>query len=206
VGFAPGSIHLYDQAGDEIPPGTQNGRVIYTLPAGRQRYRLDTTYQSTGYGTTNTTTTVWDFTSAQPKAGEYAPYGYSCFGTRLDGSTDPCNVPALVFLRYNAHASPGNTLAAPGRHVLQVTGYHQDPSAPPMTSLELWLSTDGGTTWQRAHLTDVRDGTWNAPYTLPRLSQTGGYLSIKATAIDTAGNDVTQTILDAVKLAAPHGR
>jgi hypothetical protein len=213
VGFAPSAIHLYDQAGHEIKPATLDGNAIYTLPAQQQRYRMHTSYQLTGYGTTDTTTTTWDFTSAQPTHGEYAPYGYTCLGTRFNGSTSACNVPPLVFLRYNANTSLGNRLAAPGGHVLQVTGYHQDPSAPPVTSLKLWLSTNGGTTWQQAHLTGGRNGTWNAPYTLPQLTQTDGYLSIKATATDAAGNDMSQTILDAVKLvagtsgsAAHHGR
>jgi hypothetical protein len=199
--LAPSAVQLYDQAGQEIPPGTLNGGAIFTLPAQQQRYKLEASYQQTQYGTTATTDTTWDFTSGEPSSGDYAPDGYSCAGTLDNGSTDPCNVPPLVFLRYNANTSLDNTLTAPGQHLLQVTGYHQDLNAPPVTSLKLWLSTDGGTTWQQAHVTGGRDGTWTVPYTLPQLPQTNGYLSIKVTAADAGGNDVSQTILDAVKLA-----
>jgi hypothetical protein len=204
VGFPPGQIQLYDQAGQELPASTlQSGAAYYPgLPAARQRYKMALSYQLTAYGTTATTDSTWDFTSAAPAVGDYAPGPYVCFGTVLNNSTDPCNVPPLVFLRYNANTALDNTLAAPGFHLLQVTGYHEDPAAPPVTSLHVWLSTDGGTTWQQAHVASGRDGTWYVPYTLPQLSQTNGYLSIKAQATDAAGNDITQTILDAVKIAA----
>jgi hypothetical protein len=204
VGFTPGQIHLYNQAGQEMPSSTDPfGDAYYPgLPAVQQHYKLVLGYQLTDYGTTATTDTTWDFTSAAPASGDYGPNGYVCLGTILNGSTEPCNAPPLVFLRYNAYLALDNTLAASGFHLLRVTGYHQDPAAPPVTSLRVWLSTNGGATWQQTHVTGGQGGTWTVPYILPQLSQTNGYLSIKATAADATGNDVTQTIVDAVKLAA----
>jgi hypothetical protein len=163
----------------------------------------ESSYQLTAYGTTATTDTTWDFTSGAPAGNDYAPAGYTCVGTLRAGSTAPYNVPPLVFLGYNATTGLDNTLTAPGQHLLQVSGYHQDPSAPPVTTLNAWLSTDGGSTWQQARPAGGRGGTWTVPYMLPQLSQTDGDLSIKAQATDAAGNEVTQTILNAVKLAAP---
>jgi hypothetical protein len=190
VGFAPGSIHLYDQAGQELPPTTFRNVATYQLPAQQARYKLVIPDDNI----------TWDFTSATP-ATDQTPPGTGCVGTVFGVSTAPCQADPLVFLRYDAGLSLANTIT-PGVHQLQVTGYHQDPSAPPVTSLKLWTSTDGGSTWQQARLSGGRDGTWTAAYALPQLSQTNGYLSIKATAADSAGNDITQTIVDAVKLAA----
>jgi hypothetical protein len=200
-----GTVHLYDQAGQEIPPSTIGSLAYYPgLPAGQQRYKLVSELPGQ--------VTTWDFTSGEP-ATDQTPDGTVCLGLVIGTSTAPCQADPLVFLRYNAYPSLDNTLAAPGFHTLQVTGYHQDPSAAPVTSLQLWLSTDGGTTWQQARVSGGRNGTWTVGYTLPQLSQTNGYLSIKATATDSAGNDTTQTIVDAVNLAAPisgpavpHGR
>ena len=203
VGFAPGSIQLYDQAGQELQASTlQSGAAYYPdLPTAQQRYKLVLGTQLTGYGPATTTEdTTWDFTSAAPASGDYAPDGYSCLGTLLNGSTDPCNLPPLVYLRYNANLTLNNTIT-PGTHQLQVTGYHQDPSAPPVTSLKLWTSTDGGTTWQPARVSGGRDGTFTAAYAVP-ASGTSGYVSIKAEATDAAGNDITQTITDAYAIAA----
>jgi hypothetical protein len=96
--------------------------------------------------------------------------------------------------------SLGNTIA-PGTRQLQVTGYHQDPSAPPVTSLQLWTSTDGGTSWQPAKVTSGGNGTFTVTYTVP-ASGTNGYVSIKAQASDAAGNDITQEIDNAYAIAA----
>ena len=69
-----------------------------------------------------------------------------------------------------------------------------------MTSLQLWISTDGGTNWQPLHASSKGGGTYQASYTVPRLDKTNGHVSLKATALDAAGNDVTQTIINAYRL------
>lgn len=198
-GFDLNSIHLYS-GGQEIPPtnffGT--GLAVYQLPPGAARYHLDTTFDNpTGSGTT---TTSWDFTSSRPST-DQTPPGESCISTS-SGSTDPCAPAAMPLLRYDAHTDLSNTLAAPGPHRLDVTAYHQAPDAPPVTSLKLWISTDSGTTWQLLKVRDLGNGRFTARYSLPALSQTSGMLSIKAAARDAAGSDISQTLLDSVKLAA----
>jgi hypothetical protein len=189
-GFAPGSIHLYNSAGQEIQPTPLDGLATYQLPAQQARYTLVTP------------TTTWDFSSAEPAA-DQTPAGTFCAGVYFGVSTAPCQADPLVFLRYDAGLSLANTIT-PGRRQLQVTGYHQDPSAPPVTSLKLWTSTDGGKTWQPAQVTGGRDGTFTAAYTVP-ASATGGSVSIKAQAADAAGNDITQEIDNAYGIAASAG-
>ena len=117
------------------------------------------------------------------------------------GSSDPCAPDPLVLLRYNANASLANTVTAPGAHQLQVTGHHQAPDAPAIRSMKVWISVDGGKTWQTTTVTGGVGGTYTASYTVPDLSTTNGAVSIKAQASDAGGNDVTQTILNAIRIA-----
>jgi hypothetical protein len=194
-GGKPADVHLYNQVGKELSDSPIEGFAAYRLPPGQAAYKL---VDSPPGGATYT----WGFTSAKPTT-DHTPLGTECLGTGLGLSAAPCQAAPLVFLRYNAYTSLANTITAPGRHQLQVAGYHQDPTAPAVTSLKLWTSADGGKTWQQAHLTGGHAGNWTAAYTLPALPQTDGYLSIKAQATDAAGNAVSETIPDMVKLAAP---
>lgn len=143
--------------------------------------------------------TTWDFTSAAPTTDDTLP-GTGCAGTALGISTAPCQADPLVFPDYNAGLAAANTIT-PGIHQLQVIGYHQDPSAPPVTSLKLWTSTDGGTAWQSARVIRGRSGTFKVIYRVPG-SGTNGYVSIKAEASDAAGNDITQVIDNTYAIAA----
>lgn len=197
--FDLNSIHLYS-GGQEIPPTNFGGIgfAVYQLPPGAARYHMDTTFNNVnGSGTTSTS---WDFTSSRPST-DQTPPGDVCIGT-FSGSTDPCAPVAMPMLRYDAHTDLSNTLAAPGAHQLDVTAYHQAPDAPPVTSLKLWISTDSGTTWQLLQVRDLGHGSYTARYSLPALTQINGTLSIKAEAKDAAGSDISQTLLDSVKLAA----
>ena len=190
LGFALGSIHLYNQAGRQLPPTSFDGFATYQLPAGLARYRLVTA------------TTTWDFTSSRP-ATDQTPDGTVCVGTGNGTSTAPCQADPLVFLRYDAGLSLNNTVT-PGTHQIRVSGYHQDPAAPAVTSLKLWTSTDGGRTWQPAQVTGGRDGMFTAVYTVP-ASGTNGHVSIKAQASDATGNDITQTLSNAYGIATAAG-
>lgn len=104
--------------------------------------------------------------------------------------------------RYDAGLSLANTVSAPGSHQLQVTAYYQAADHPAITGLKLWTSTDGGVTWHAAVISGSQDGSFTASYTVPALRQTDGYVSIKATAQDAAGGDISQTIDRAYQLVA----
>jgi len=190
-GYAPGSIELYGPGGQEIQPTVVGNVSTFQLPAQQARYKLVTP------GTT------WDFTSAEPATDHTLP-GTGCAGTALGISTAPCQADPLVFLDYNAGLTTANTIT-PGIHLLQVTGYHQDPSAPPVTTLKLWTSSNGGTTWQPARVIRGWNGTFKVIYTVPAAG-TNGYISIKAQANDAAGNDISQVIDNAYAIAAAPAR
>ena len=191
-GFAPGSIHLYSQAGQQIKPILFAGVVTYKLPPQPAGYRLVTHFGSTS--------TAWRFTSAAPRRDETPP-GTLCLGAAAGVSAAACGAAPLVFLRYNAYTSLTDSVTAPGVHRLAITGYHQAPGAPRIASLKLWISTNGGQRW-RSVTAAGRHGTYQAFYTVPALADTNGYISIKAQAADAAGNTVAQTILNAYPLSA----
>jgi hypothetical protein len=190
-GLSPASVQLYS-GGTELQPTPFLGAIdAYTLPTARTSYRMvmESASQTGGSGNTQTT---WDFTSAAPTANQVPP-GYLCIGNQLGISSGPCQPAPLVFLKYDAGLSLSDAVT-PGMHQLQVTAYHQATNAPPVTSLRVWTSSDGGTTWQPATVTRGHDGQYTVSYDAVAPSSAGGTVSLKVQATDAAGNDVTQVI------------
>lgn len=186
----PNSTHLYSN-GSEVQPTMLDGFITYDLPPNDAHYQL-----TTDVGNTNTS---WDFTSGVPATDEHHPPGTACFGSLLS-FPDPgpaCTATPLVLLRYDAGLSLNNTVSAPGTHHIEITGYHQDPFAPPITKMSVWTSTDGGKVWHQATVKRNGGGSYTASYTVPRLSTTAGTVSVKVEATDAGGDDVSQTIDDA---------
>lgn len=94
---------------------------------------------------------------------------------------------------YNAFTDPANGVSAGGQHEIDVTPYYQDgATTATITSVRLWISTDGGTTWQEVHVA-AHDGGYIGHY---RSQATTGSVSIKAQATDSAGTTVNQTVLN----------
>jgi hypothetical protein len=190
--FAPGSVHLF-QGGQEIQPVSVDGFATYPLPAQRGSYQLTAAYGDTS--------TDWRFTSAEP-ASNQVPDGFGCAGTFLSGSTAPCAPDPLIFLRYNAFTTLANAVTAGTMHQVQVTPSYQASVAPAeITSLKLWISTDGGSTWQQEKVQE-NDGRYTASYYVPELSATSGTVSVRVQAADSAGDSVSQTIDDAYTITS----
>jgi hypothetical protein len=99
----------------------------------------------------------------------------------------------------------GNAWTAPGSYPLRITAYHQEPSAPTITGLTLWTSTNGGATWKKAAVASQGDGTYNTTITVPKVPAAGGTVSIKVRAEDADGDDVTQVLYNAWNLVSASG-
>ncbi|MFI5488660.1 hypothetical protein [Micromonospora echinaurantiaca] len=185
--FEPQNVRMYAD-GQELPQASSLvWGPTYELPAAARRYRLT--------AENGRTTTTWNFTSAAPTRYE-PPKGFTC----AEGTGSPCHADPLLFLRYDTGADLGDAVTAPGRHQLRVSAYHQVPAAPAVTSLALSISTDGGVTWKQLPTTAKGGGDYTASYQVPRLTDTTGTVSIRASARDAAGNTVEQTVLDAFRL------
>lgn len=178
-------LHLY--RGDQEIAADSGALRTYTLPPDSAQYRM------TVDGTDSHT--EWHFTSGA-SAENTRPDGTVCVGTLL-GSDVPCQAPPLVFLRYDADLSLTNTVAAPGQRQITVSAYHQAPGAPAITRLRLWISVDGGSTWQQEQVSNRGHGDYQSSYTLPTRSHTDGAVSIKVQATDADGNDIVQELDDA---------
>ncbi|WP_460793057.1 hypothetical protein, partial [Micromonospora sonneratiae] len=105
-------------------------------------------------------------------------------------------LPAMV-VRYAPRLDVTN--AAPAGRVfdIPVTVLHQ-PGAPAtrVRSLTVEVSYDDGTTWQKAKVRSTGRG-WVAGVKHPGQP---GYVSLRAKAVDSAGNTVTQSVVRAYRL------
>jgi hypothetical protein len=70
-----------------------------------------------------------------------------------------------------------------------------------LRSLKVWTSVDGGKSWTTAALSRDHAGVYTAHYRVPAKARTGGHVSIRAVATDTAGATLTQTLTDPIAVS-----
>ena len=70
-----------------------------------------------------------------------------------------------------------------------------------ITSVTVEVSYDSGTSWTPATVTRSGDH-FTATYTTPDPASTDGYVSVRTTATDAAGDTVTQTLIRAYALGS----
>ncbi|MFC7591580.1 hypothetical protein ACFQYP_53705 [Nonomuraea antimicrobica] len=109
----------------------------------------------------------------------------------LGGHHGPGIAP-LAAVRYAPEGLDAYNRAKPGSSTRLPIWIERNPCAPAagVRSIRLQMSVDDGTTWQNVPVRAKRDG-WTAQVTNPR---TAGFVSLRATSTDTAGNTVDQTI------------
>jgi hypothetical protein len=104
-----------------------------------------------------------------------------------------CTALPLLYAYYSVDASLLNNLA-PGAHTLTVNVEHQQHSiAPAIAGAEASISYDDGANWEPATLTGS-GGQYRTSLTVP-ASGTNGYVAIRFSAWDMAGNRIDQTLL-----------
>jgi hypothetical protein len=162
-----------------------------TVPSGRARYQLveKTDRAVTTLPLSPSSQTTWTFT-ADPGHGPDVPANWSC----VDGSGD-CSPLPMLFAYYDTDSSLTNSLT-PGPHTLHLDVDHQERSvAPAVTGAAVSLSYDGGATWTPAH-TSGGNGRFSARFTAPATGG-DGYVAVRVSAWDGAGNRIDQTVLRA---------
>ncbi|WP_405687016.1 serine protease [Streptomyces sp. NBC_00057] len=153
--------------------GTQTGapgRAEFTVPPGRAAYRVTSTVKRGGApGTATRVTASWTFTS--------------------DTTAGPAPVPVSA-VRFSPALSPTGTAAADT--ALRVPVTVQGAAADGRTrSLAVSVSVNGGASWTRVPAE-------NGAVTI-RNPRAGTGVSLRAELTDTAGNTLTQTIVDAYR-------
>jgi subtilisin family serine protease len=167
----------------------RNGRLVgqspeqygeFTVPAGAASYRFETSAERGAPATLSTRVqAAWTFKSA-----------------RVSG-TKPKRLP-LSSVRFVPPVDLSNTAPA-GRTVAISIGIDRQAgsAATRNKSLTVEVSYDDGRTWKRV---TVR-GSGDARTAVVAHPATAGFVSLRATAADTAGNTVKQTVIRAYRIA-----
>ncbi|MFC7592001.1 hypothetical protein ACFQYP_56020 [Nonomuraea antimicrobica] len=108
-------------------------------------------------------------------------------GDHLDAGGTP-----LTAVRYAPEGLDEYNRAKPGSSTRLPITIERNPGAPTaaVKSIRLQMSVDDGATWQDVPVREAGSG-WTARVANPR---TAGFVSLRATSTDTAGNTVDQTI------------
>ncbi|MER7472214.1 S8 family serine peptidase, partial [Micromonospora sp. NPDC000018] len=150
----------------------------FEVPPGAADYRVEVLSKRSFTDLATEVAATWTFRSRHVAEDEPAALPASAirFAPRLDQD----------------HAAPaGRTFAIP----VQVQRQPGAPSAR-VAALTVDVSYDGGKTWQPARVRPGGDG-WTATVRHPAGT---GHVSLRATARDTAGNTVTQRVIQAYRL------
>ncbi|MEV1285734.1 S8 family serine peptidase [Micromonospora sp. NPDC049679] len=166
----------------------RNGRLVeendeagwgrFTVPPQRASYRLETRVTRSVSDLATEVSGAWMFPSAH-----------------VDGEA-PAKLPVMA-VRFAPGLDVRNAAPAGRAFDIPVTVQRQ-PGAPPagVRKLTVEVSYDDGKTWQVAKVRAVRHG-WVATVQHPGG---GGYASLRASAVDRAGNTVTQRVIRAYRL------
>ena len=156
-----------------------SGSGSFTVPPETSGYRLEVADTRATGDLTTAISAQWTFRSGH-----------------ADGD-QPARLP-LAVVRF-APCLDANNAAPAGRTFELPVKVEGQPGAPAAQVAELTveISYDDGATWSRAPLRTAGSG-WIATVRHPGRA---GYASLRATATDTAGNVVTETIIHAYRLA-----
>jgi len=155
-----------------------SGSGSFTVPPETAGYRLEVADTRATGDLTTAVSAQWTFRSGHADGDQPArlPLAAVRFTPRLDA---------------NNAAPAGRTFELP----VKVEGQPGAPAAP-VAQLTVEVSYDDGATWSRAPLRTAGSG-WIATVRHPRQD---GYVSLRATATDTSGTGVTETIIHAYRL------
>ncbi|MEU3453185.1 S8 family serine peptidase [Micromonospora sp. NPDC006766] len=166
----------------------RNGRLLdeqpdagygeFTVPPGVADYRLETSATRRFTDLSTEVSAAWTFRSTHVPGDDWA------------------RLPAMA-VRFAPSLAADNSAPAGRAFTIPVT-VHRQPGAPAATvaALTVDVSYDGGRTWRKADLRRQGAG-WVADV---RHSAGRGYVSLRATARDSAGNTVTTRIIQAYRL------
>jgi hypothetical protein len=105
-------------------------------------------------------------------------------------------------VRYTPALAAGNTAPAGCRFDIPFAVRRQPgSSAGGVRAVTVDVSFDDGVTWAPAAVRRKRDGGGDGGVATVRHPSGTGYVSLRATSTDTAGNTVTQTIIHAYRFA-----
>ncbi|MFX0591741.1 S8 family serine peptidase [Melissospora conviva] len=161
-----------------VGESTEPGYGAFEVPAAAGRYLLETSATRSFTDLSTEVGTAWTFRSGPVRGDE------------------PVMLPAMA-VRFAPKLDLHNSAPA-GRAFELPVRVEQQPGAPraKVRTVTVEVSYDGGRSWTRAKVRQQAKG-WTAQLHHPRGAQ---YVSLRATATDSAGNSVTQRVIQAYRL------
>jgi hypothetical protein len=171
------------------------GIGYFQLPAQPATYRLeDRSADPRGGG--REVRTSWTFRSAGQTAPNHIPADTFCVLAVLAQDAS-CRHEPLINLRYRLGIGLDNAVRGGGVHAFEVAAsHHSQAGGAPIAGVEVEVSGDDGATWRPAPSWPRGGGRVTALAFQPR----SGYVSIRVTAWDRAGNRVRQEVIRAYRL------
>lgn len=189
--------------GEPVAPQLFFGPPAFPMPdeVGDYRLVLDLT------AVEDSSLTEWEFRSGLTTGGAPAADGHLCLLGLFGLGGQPCRAEPLLFVRYSGlDTDLYNRVKAPGAHAFQVS-LHRQPTTTPLPApagMTLWVSYDGGDSWQPAKVTGRGQGRYDVKVVHPPANQRASdSVSLRVEAWDTAGNRVRQVVYDAYRLSGP---
>jgi hypothetical protein len=144
------------------------------------------------YPLSTATSTTWTWHSAH-EAGATVPSGWVC----SDASNRDCRAEPLLTLAYAVHGLGLDGRTTPGAQILTVrVGHLQLAATPKITKLTVQVSVNDGKTWAPATVSGSA-GTYQARFT----AHSGSFVTLRVTAADAAGGQISETITRAYATA-----
>jgi hypothetical protein len=190
-------------SGSAVGSGVMFGDFYTTATLGPKpstiRVTLDAAVTGTQYPLSPASHTVWTWRSSH-EAGATVPRGWACrwasTAPHLQGRN--CAAEPMMTLGYRVAALGLDGSAAAGRQSIAITAGHlQLAAAARITRAAVQVSFDGGKTWRAATVTGS-GGAYRAAFT----AAAGSYVTLRVTAADAAGGQISETITRAYKIAS----
>ncbi|MFL6077821.1 MAG: hypothetical protein ACJ73S_31040 [Mycobacteriales bacterium] len=193
------ALYAGDQqvAGADGPP---SGTV--TVPADPENYRLvlDADRSAAWWQLSTRTHTEWRFASAHQSGGSLPDPRWHCDYT--EEAPIDCTVLPLLMPDYSVAGIGLDGKAPAGPSTLDVAVAPVQGAAPSaVASVTVEVSYNSGVSWTPATVTGSGNH-FTATYTTPDPASTDGYVSVRTTATDAAGDAVTQTLIRAYALGS----
>jgi hypothetical protein len=202
VNQVSGSYVVYQNgvkiAGGAAPLGPTGLAVSAALGArpALVKFVLTASRASSQYRLSATSSDVWTWHSRR-QPGTTVPAPWLC--SFAAGQSRNCVVQPMITLDYQVARLGLDGAACPGRQAITITAGHiQLAPSTPVTRLQAQVSLNGGKTWRRAQVRPAGPDRFGATFT----AGPSALVSLRVTAMDSAGNTLTETILNAYGTSA----
>ena len=168
---------------------------VFPMLPGQAQYRIDwaSTANPAWNGLGTKVNSEWTF-SSEPAAPDQLPSYEYC----SPDASQQCSYVPLVFAGYDFGAGLTGQVPAGGTHTFTVSAFHEaGDNGPAISHATVQVSFDDGATWAPAAVTSQGGGDYSATVNQP---DTSGYVSVRVTLTDAAGDSLQQTIIRAYAL------